>query len=831
MLLVDLGGAWRMKRLDQTEWLPGTVPGSVYYDLLNAGQMPDPYYRDQEYEVLELSKYDYEYERTFQVDEPTLDHDRVVLLCEGLDTLAEVYLNGTLILNADNMHRTYEVDIKSQLILGENHIHVILRSPVEYVLRKQAERPLIGCADAVPGISHLRKAHSMFGWDWGPQLPDLGIWRDMTIRGYNRSRIEDVYITQTHEPGKVSLDVRVRTDSWAEGNREITVRVTSPSGHVLETQVSEQKEQSTAGANGTLRERHIPVEILNPELWWPNGLGEQPLYEVEVVLSEQGRELDRHDLRIGLRTLTVLQEEDEWGESFQFVVNGIPFFSMGADYVPEDNIFPRRSRERTEHLIRSCAEANFNTIRVWGGGHYPEDYFYDLCDEYGIVVWQDHMYACGVYELTEEFKANITQETINNMKRLRHHASLGLWCGNNEQEMAWDEWNWAEQTSLQLQADYIKMYEVLLPEIAKEIDPNTFYWRASPSSKGSFDKPNDENYGDMHYWDVWHGKKPFTAYRTIYPRYMSEFGLQSFPSLKTVETFTLPEDRNIFSYVMESHQKNGTGNEKILYYIGETYRYPKDFSSLLYASQLVQAEGMRCGVEHWRRNRGRCMGALYWQLNDIWPVASWSSIDYYGRWKALQYEAKRFFAPVLASACEEGTRVALHVSNESKQTAKGKLVWTLRNACSEVLRQGERAAEVAPFTSVELEQLDFAGELDTKAKLRSTYLEYAWEEDGEIVSGGTVLFVKAKHFEFANPNIQAVITEAEDRFTITLTAEAYARFVELDFTGLDAIFSDNYFDLSGGSKKTVTIAKSTLSRPAALTELQERLTVRSVFDI
>ncbi|MUG88660.1 glycoside hydrolase family 2 protein [Paenibacillus timonensis] len=831
MLLVDLGGAWRMKRLDQTEWSPGTVPGSVYYDLLNAGQMPDPYYRDQEYEVLELSKYDYEYERTFLVDESALDHDRVVLLCEGLDTLAEVYLNGIAILNADNMHRTYEVDMKSLLTLGENHIYVILRSPVEYVLRKQAERPLIGCADAVPGISHLRKAHSMFGWDWGPQLPDLGIWREMTVRGYDRARIKDVYVTQTHEPGKVSLDVRVRTDSWAEGNRGITVRVTSPSGNVVETGVLERNEPLTVGPDGTLQEQHIPVEIPNPELWWPNGLGEQPLYEVEVVVSEQGRELDRRELRIGLRTLTVLQEEDEWGESFQFVVNGIPFFSMGADYIPEDNIFPRRSRERTEQLIRSCAEANFNTIRVWGGGHYPEDYFYDLCDEFGIVVWQDHMYACGVYELTEEFKENITQETIDNMKRLRHHASLGLWCGNNEQELAWDEWNWAEQTSLQLQADYIKMYEVLLPEIAKEIDPNTFYWRASPSSKGSFDKPNDENYGDMHYWDVWHGKKPFTAYRTLYPRYMSEFGLQSFPSLKTVETFTLPEDRNIFSYVMESHQKNGTGNEKILYYIGETYRYPRDFSSLLYASQLIQAEGMRCGVEHWRRHRGRCMGALYWQLNDIWPVASWSSIDYFGRWKALQYEAKRFFAPVLASACEEGARVALHVSNESKRTANGQLVWTLRNARSEVLRQGERMAEIPPFTSKELEKLDFTGELDTKAKLRESYLEYAWVEDGEIVSGSTVLFVKPKHFRFVDPGIHAVITEAEDRFTITLTSEAYARFVELDVTELDAIFSDNYFDLSAGAQKTVTILKSAMSRPAELAELRERLTVRSVFDI
>ncbi|WP_339287538.1 glycoside hydrolase family 2 protein [Paenibacillus sp. FSL E2-0201] len=821
MQLVNLNGKWQMKRLDHPKWLEASVPGSVYHDLLNAGEMPDPFYREQEYEVLELSKYDYEYQRSFQLEDGVLEHDRVFLLCEGLDTLCELYLNGTNILNSDNMHRTYEVDIKSALTLGENIIHAIFRSPVEFTLRKQAELPLSGCADAVEGISHLRKAHSMFGWDWGPKLPDLGIWRSLSIQGYHSARLDDVYITQFHEKDKVKLDVRVRTESWQKADREIVVKIHTPAGQSLEHRVSE-----TIGTD-----HHITLEINEPELWWPNNLGAQPLYNVEVVLEEKAEEIDRRELRIGLRTITVKQEEDQWGESFAFEVNGVLIFSTGADYILEDNLLPRVTRERTDRLLQSCVAANFNTIRVWGGGYYPDDYFYDLCDEYGLIVWQDHLYACGIYALTEAFEENITHETIDNMKRLRHHASLGLWCGNNEQELAWDEWDWEKYYSLQLKADYIKQYEVLLPAIAKEIDPNTFYWRASPSSKGSFDKPNDENYGDMHYWGVWHGKEPFTDYRKLYPRYMSEFGLQSFPSLKTIESFTLPEDRNIFSYVMESHQKNNTGNEKILYYIGETYKYPKDFESVLYASQLIQAEGMRCGVEHWRRHRGRCMGALYWQLNDCWPVASWSSIDYYGRWKAMHYAAKHFFAPILVSAHDEGTRVSLHVSNESREQVIGELSWRLLNRASEVLLEGTKPVEIAALSTAEFEQLDFTHMLDTKRKKRETYLEYAFKVDGKAKSGGTVLFVKPKHFSFIDPELEAVLIEEEEQFVITVKAKAYARFVGLDFRERDAIFSDNYFDMSGDTTRSVTIAKKDLDKPATAEELRAQLTIRSVFDI
>jgi beta-mannosidase len=819
MHLVDLNGKWQMKRVDEATWLDALVPGSVYNDLLAAGKMEDPFYRENEYKALELCNYDYEYERSFTVGRDILSCDKIVLLCEGLDTLSEVSINGRNIISTDNMHRIYEIDIKDFLKEGENLIHVLFKSPVEYALRKQKEFPLLNSGDAVEGISHLRKAHCMFGWDWGPKLPDMGIWRNISIRAYNNGRIEDVYITQKHEESKVDLDVRVRIQNWSSSQLGVLVKVTAPDGSTIEEKIVTDK-----------NEEHISVTVRNPELWWPNTFGKQPLYNIEVALLREDNLLESKSLRIGLRTLTVKREKDQWGESFEFEINGISIFSMGADYIPEDNILGRCSRERTEKLIKSCIEANFNSIRVWGGANYPEDYFFDLCDEYGLIVWQDLMFACGIYRMTDDFKENIKQEAIDNIKRIRHHASLGLWCGNNEQEVAWVEWGWSQRWSASLKADYIKQFEVLLPEVAKEVDPNTFYWLASPSSTGSFDKPNDENYGDMHYWGVWHGREPFTAYRKHYPRYMSEFGIEAFPSVKTIETFTIPEDRNIFSPVMESHQKCASGNEKILYYIAENYKYPKDFSSLIYASQLIQAEGLRYGVEHWRRNRGRCMGAIYWQLNDCWPVASWASIDYFGRWKALHYSAKKFFSPILISACEEGTDVSLHVSNETLKAVNGTLVWTLMDANSSVIQASEKDVTVDALSSKECEVLDFSSILDTIEKKRNSYLEYKFVVNGEIISSGTVLFVKSKHFGFVDPQIEVKASEEEDRFVLDVTSKAYGRFIELDLKEADAIFGDNYFDLSAGDVKKVEIKKSNISKELSLEELKAELIVRSLYD-
>ncbi len=824
---LNLNGSWKMKSTKDAGLINATVPGSVFNDLLVAGRIEDPFYRDNEDLALEIASGDYQYERTFQVTSEFLKQDRILLCCEGLDTLSEIRLNGMLVANTDNMHRRYEFDVKDILKENENTLCITLFSPVEYVLEKQKEDPTWGASDSIEGFQHLRKAHSMFGWDWGPKIPDLGIWRDIYLVGYDTARLDDVYISQKHSSGGVSLDVRVKHSLTGQlcqfcSDKTLTleVLVTSPQKE------STQKRLEVTGHY----ENHIVFEIGDPELWWPNGYGKQPLYNITVLLKDGTALLDEKKLDIGLREIKVIREKDQWGESFEFNVNGISIFAMGADYIPEDNLLPRCSPEKTERLIKDCVAANFNCIRVWGGGHYPWDYFYELCDKYGLIVWQDLMFACAVYTMTDSFSENIEAEARDNIRRIRHHASLGLICGNNEIETAWVDWNFPYQTN-KLKADYIKQFEVLLSKVSMEEAPELLYWPSSPSSGGCFEKPNDYNSGDVHYWDVWHGQKPFTDYRKFFFRFCSEFGFQSFPSVKTIDTFTLPGDRNIFSAVMEKHQKNGAANGKILYYLSETFKYPKDFSSLVYTSQVLQAEAIRYGVEHWRRNRGRCMGAIYWQLNDCWPVASWASIDYYGRWKALHYSAKRFFAPVLVSACDEGTKIRLNISNETLEKTSGTIRWKLVRNRTGIVSQGTFEVNTAPLSSEYFEDLDFTGDLLTKEEKQNSYFEYSYSVDGNTVGEGIVLFVKPKHFNFLNPGIETEVVESGDRYLINVKAGELAKYVWLDLKGNDCIFSDNCFDLSKDGTRQITVMKESLEEETSCALLSESLTVTSIFDI
>ena len=485
----------------------------------------------------------------------------------------------------------------------------------------------------------------------------------------------------------------------------------------------------------------------------------------------------------------------------------------------------RTSRERTRRLLEDAKAANFNSIRVWGGGYYPEDWFYDACDELGLIVWQDFMFACAVYDLSEEFEENIIAEAKDNIKRLRHHASLGLWCGNNEMELFVKQGEWVN--SPKEQSDYVKMYEYILPKVLKEYDPETFYWPASPSSGGCFDEPNDENRGDVHYWDVWHGNKPITEYRKFRFRYLSEFGFQAFPSVKTIESFTLPEDRNIYSYVMEKHQRNAAANGKISSYMAQTYLYPTSFDRIVYASQLLQAQAIRYGVEHFRRWRGRCMGTVIWQLNDCWPVASWSSVDYYGRWKALHYYAKRFFAPVLLSCEEEGIltqdtnpnaepyevikSVRFNVSNETLQDREVTVEWHLRDAAGEVKAHKEEQIRVPALSAVWLSKVSLP-----QAELYSDHVSYVLKENGEIIGEGSVIFCQPKYYKFANPHLSARVEGDE----IIVTAKAYAKDVELLNENEDWVLSDNYFDMEPGERRVKILRGS-----------GDKVRVRSVFDI
>ncbi|MCR5507622.1 MAG: glycoside hydrolase family 2 protein [Lachnospiraceae bacterium] len=825
MKRIDTDQRWNLSIIGDTENAPGTitakasetipakVPGSVYNDLITAGRMEDPYWRDNETEALELMKNDFEYRGFFNVDENELaGADEAILRFNGIDTIADISLNGEALGSVDNMHRVWEYPVRDMLKPVDNELTVVIHSPVRYIAKQFEEDPaILGTEDAMRGFPKIRKGHYMFGWDWGPRLPDAGIWKSVEVLAFKKARLNGVYIRQvfSDDLSKVKLLV-VPGDGSEPFEPVIYVTVTGPEGEKL---------YDKADINEDL--------IINdPKLWWPNGLGEQPLYTVRVELADRdGEVLDSWEKRIGLRRMEMSTVKDEYGSEFAHVVNNVKFFAMGADYIPEDNILSRCTRERTRDLLKQCKAANFNCIRVWGGGLYPSDDFYDACDELGLVVWQDFMFACANYRLTRDFEENIMSELRDNIRRLRHHASLGLWCGNNEMEMFVDKGEWGAKN--EIKSDYVKMYEYLFPRLLEEEDPDRFYWPASPSCGGGFDDPNSPDRGDVHYWDVWHGNKPFTEYRKFYFRYLSEFGFQSFPSIKTVEGFTEPGDRNVFSYVMEKHQRNASANGKIMNYMEQTFLYPNDFDTLIYASQLLQAEAIRYGVEHFRRNRGRCMGTVYWQLNDCWPVASWSSIDYFGRWKALHYYAKRFFAPFMISCEEEGLltqtmnvnaepfevkrSIRLSVANESMCPRNGTVRWQLRNSDGTVIREENEAVSLSPLSAKWLDLKELPD-----AKLYENYVSYQLEENGTVVSQGTVLFCPPKHFKFADPCLKVKVTDGE----IVVSASAYAKSVEIRNENDDLILSDNFFDLNAGERRVKIIKGEPVG-----------LSVRSVYDI
>lgn len=838
MIRQILCDSWKMRRIGDESFEEAVVPGSVYTDLLRNGKMEDPFFKDHEKQALERMNDDYEYVTGFACQEDLLKSEKIFLRFEGVDTIADIYLNRILIGSPENMHRIWEYEVKDLLMPEGNHLRVVFHSPIKYIAEAYRRRPTRGTEDAMDGFVHIRKAHYMFGWDWGAHLPDAGLFRPVWLLGAGKARLDSVYITQKHSMDRVDLlfDIKIQDlcqSEDASGRSNVSrskdgYKCSSDSGSNIEELHYEVRVTDPEGNTVCEQNDAACVTIHDPRLWWPNGYGKQELYTVEVILKAGTAIMDSWKKRIGLRTITIDTQEDEWGKKFACQVNGVDIFSMGADYIPEDHLLPRVTPQTTRVLLEKAKWANFNTIRVWGGGYYPDDWFYDLCDELGLVVWQDFMFACAVYDLTPEFEKNIRAEFVDNIRRLRHHACLGLWCGNNEMESFVSErCSWV--TKPEEVRDYLFMYERIIPGILAKEDPNTFYWPSSPSSGGSFDDPQDPGRGDVHYWDVWHGNKPFSEYRKYCFRFLSEFGFQSFPAMKTIETISDdPADYNIFSYIMEKHQRNAGANGKIMQYMQQTFRYPSSFETVLYASQLLQAEAIRYGVEHFRRNRGRCMGAVYWQLNDCWPVASWSSVDHCGRLKALHYYARRFFAPLMISCEEQGLitsgkdlnrqhfdeferSIRLNVANESFREADVTVRWYLRDAKAEILRKEETELTVPALSSVWLDKTQLP-EID----IFSEYVSFELERDGQICSGGTVIFSYPKYFRYEDPHLRYTVRGN----TITVRADAYARSVEIQNEQEDLILSDNYFDLNGDAR-TVTVQSGEL----------KGLRLRSVYDI
>ncbi len=820
---IDLGGEWDIRSADGKYTMKGTVPGTVFQYLEEQGEFGQEgiFYRENNRRCVESARRDFTFSRHFSFDGDPNDERtgvRTFLEADGLDTLATITINGRTIGETRNMHRRYRFDVRDALVAGDNTIGIRFADSLSYVDREHARRRLWHAywedeSHAYQGFNMIRKSHCSYGWDWGPIVPDAGIWRSIRIRSYEGGKIESIRISQEHSDGSVTLHIDPHTTVWHEGEYTLLMTVTDP--------------------DGGSESREIPVcspgswKLADPCLWWPNGLGDQPLYTLEFRLIRDGnadRVIDRSSYRIGLRTMEVRKDPDEWGESFCFAVNGVPVFARGADYIPEDVCLTRVNRERTERLVADCAKANFNCLRVWGGGVYPEDHFFDLCDEYGLIVWQDFMFACAIYDVNNpEFMAEMEAEVVDNLRRIRHHASLGLICGNNEMEWGFVEWGFPHTG--ENRTEYLKQYQFVFPTIATEEAPDVFYWPASPSSGGDFEEPNSPDRGDCHFWQVWHGNLPFTEYKNHYFRFMSEFGFESFPSMKTIRTFTEEEDLNIFSPVMEDHQRCVGGNGKILNYVSRYFRYPRDLDSLVYVSQVSQAEALRHGIEHWRRNRGRCMGAVYWQLNDNWPVASWSSIDYFGRWKALHYVAKRAYAPVLISCDGEDSRAVLHISNEDTTPVTGMVRWSLRDLTGRLITEGSHAVTAGPFSDVTAASLDLAEHLRGNDG-RNRCLHFSFETSAGDEYHGSYLFEPFKTLSLHAPELAVEIGEDGDDWTVTVSATATALFVEIDLTDADAVFSDNFFDLAGGESRTVSVPNDSVAKRV----LQSQLTLRSLRD-
>jgi beta-mannosidase len=813
---LTLTGSWHLYAPGDTTPIPASVPGCVHLDLLAAGRLADPFYRDQERLQMGIGETDWRYERTFTLAPDWLACDRLLLRCHGLDTLATVTVNDRVIGRADNMFRLWEFDLKPAARAGENTIRIDLAAPMPYMRRMEAEKgALAGWVEPmrISSGAWIRKQPSNFGWDWGPKLVTSGIWRAIALVGFNTARLADVAIRQTHAPGAVTLSVRVDLERVAPAPLTAAIDVSRDGQIVSSAVVPFAAEETSASAR---------LPIPDPALWWVRGLGDQPLYTVRVALrTADGAPLDAWERQIGLRTLTLERHPDGAGETFYFACNGVPFFAKGANWIPA-TAYPGQAVDYAP-LIDAAAAAHMNMLRVWGGGVYEEDAFYDLCDRYGIAVWQDFMFACGTYPTDDAaFMANVEAEARDTLRRLRHHPCLALWCGNNEIEQGMSDPAWLATLSWE---QYAALFDRLLADLTRELAPDTAYWPGSPHKPTGdrADTLNPES-GDSHLWAVWHGRQPFDWYHTRTDRFISEFGFQSLPEPATIAEFTLPEDRNLTSYVMEFHQRSAIGNSTIVHYLLDWFRLPTSFSGLAWLSQIVQGLAMTYAVEGWRRGMPRTMGALYWQLNDLWPGPSWSSIDWRGRWKALHYLARRFFAPSLVSGVVDpaASAVHVHVTHDGRAPLTGRVRAVITDAAGAPLRTALLPVTVMPGTSSAVGALDVAADVRARGERDLLiWLDLLADDPADELprSEALVLLCRPKHLELRPPRIETAIAPlGAGEYAVTLTTDTAALYVWIDAP--DAQPSDGFFHLRPGVARTVRVR----------TDDPARLRVRSLVD-
>lgn len=826
VLKVEINKGWEFKQVRGVNWYPATVPGVVHTDLMSNQIIEDPFFRMNERACQWVDKEDWEYKTTFSVSDDVFSKDHIRMVFKGLDTYADVYLNDEKILAANNMFREWTVDCKGKLKKQGNKLVVYLHSPVKKDLPKYEALPYHyeasndqsengGLLNKRISI-FARKAGYHYGWDWGPRLVTIGIWRPVFIEAWNDARIEDVQVFQENvskESAKIRAVVEVSTSKDMKGVVSLSHAQNNQKYASVETDLKNGMNKVT-----------VEFTLKNPRLWWSNGLGEQYLYPFKTALVVAGSEFDSKVTNIGIRSIRVVRENDQQGKSFYFELNGVPVFMKGANYIPCDNFVPRVSRERYEQVVLDAKNTNMNMLRVWGGGIYENDIFYDFCDKYGILIWHDFMFACSMYPADKEMLENIRQEAIQNVKRIRNHACLALWCGNNEINDAWFGWGWkpnyekqSKEIADKIWGEYQAIFYKTLPDVVKEYDPQTFYWPSSPLSESGS--------GDMHFWRVWHAEAPITDYAKVIPQFMSEYGFQSFPEFGSVKKYA-PEQRDwdIYSEVMLTHQRNNRGNQLINSYMQKDYRKPKDFRSFLYMSHLLQADAVRIGEEAHRRNMPRCMGSLYWQHNDCWPVASWSSTDYYGRWKALHYYTKRAFSEVLVSPFEEEGKLNVYVVSDRLSDIKANLNVRVMDLSGNVVFESTNQVTVPANTSKLF--LTEPVEKILKGKSRNDVFVYAeLREKDRTLSTNTYYLAKAKDIDFPRVTINRSIKKVKGGYEVKMKADKLARGVYLELDTTNNFFTDNYFDLLPGQAVTVKVDTS-----LAQAEFKKQMRIISIRD-
>ena len=800
---------WTFCQVGDTLWSDAKVPGTIHQDLLNHNRIPNPFYGMNEEAVQWVENEDWMYRTSFVVTEEQLNRDAAVLELDGLDTYADVFLNGALILRSDNMFVGHKVPVKSVLRKGENRLLIRFRSAVKEALPQWETNGFDYPADndhSSKRVSiYTRKAPYSYGWDWGIRLATCGIWRPVRLVFSDVARIEDYYVRQASvSASKADVDNRLEitnvTSQPVSALLKVAYHYTANDTKEVQKQIELRPGENTVS---------LPVMIDNPHLWMPNGWGEPLLYKFTASVSVDGVEVASQERQVGLRSIRVVMEDDEHGKSFYFEVNGHPMFAKGANFIPDDALLPNVTPERYKRILEDVKAANMNMLRVWGGGIYEDDKFYDEADRNGILIWQDFLFACTTYPHDPLFLKRVEAEAEYNIKRLRGHASLAMWCGNNEIYEGVRYWGWKNKYTSEAFAEMNRGYDVLfrqlLPDIVKRFDSDRFYMHGSPY-EANWGRPESWKIADSHNWGTWYGRKPFESFDSEIPRFMSEYGFQAFPEMKTIRTFAEEKDFELESPVMNAHQKATIGNALIKQTMGLYYKVPAKFEDLVYVGLVLQGQGMRHGIEAHRRNRPYCMGSLFWQLNDSWPVVSWSSIDYYGNWKAMQYQSQRAFAPVLINAIKEGDDLCVYlISDELQDRDDVRLTVELMDFDGKSHGKWTQNGKLTANTSM-LFLKKRVDEFLSKQDAATSFLRFTLKaKNGAALADEVFYFAYPKDQKLPEARIETSVKKRGEAIEMTLKTDKLARdiFIEVPVQGVR--FSDNFFDLLPGQRKKITI--------------------------